>query len=145
MSGKGAASCGLAPLEWERRTITALRRVTSRPILYRPKPSWADGRPIDGALFSPPTDSIETALAGAHALVTHYSNAGLDALWAGVPVVADDGLASVMSTPLEEIEEPRRPPDREQLRADISYTQFSRADIVSGAMLRQFLEDGLIE
>ena len=152
LSAKGAHSCGLAPYEWERRTIAALRRVTARPILYRPKPSWAEARPIpggerDGVGFSPASEPLEAALEGAHALVTCHSNAALDALCAGIPVCAEEGLASVMATPLEEIETPQRPAEgaREQLLADISYTHFARAEIVSGAMLRQFLEDGLIE
>jgi hypothetical protein len=150
LSDKGAQSWGCRPYEWELRTIAALRRVTDRPIVYRPKPSWAGAQPIAGAGFSPLQEPLEAALQGAHALVTPYSNAGIDALLAGVPVCSEEGLASVLATPLAEIEQPRRPDDfdgygREQFRADVSYTQFSRNEIVTGAMFRQFLADGLIQ
>lgn len=144
LSGKGAQSVGERPFEWERRTIAHLQNLTDRPIIYRPKPSWRDARPIQGVRYSPPDQPLEDALAAAHAVVTHYSNVGLDALWAGIPVCVEDGLATAMATPLSQIETPQRPEGREQFLADVSYCQFSRAEIVSGMMFQQFLDDGLI-
>jgi hypothetical protein len=146
LSGKGAQSCGFEPYEWERKTIAALRQLSNRRIVYRPKPSWTAARPLPDVDFSAAEEPLEAALCGAHAVVTHYSNVGIDALLAGIPVVCEEGLASVLSIPLQEIGDRRMPVgSREQFRCDVSYTQFNRAEIVSGEMLRQFLEDGLIE
>lgn len=144
MSGKGAASVGLQPYEWERRMIRQLRKVTDRPILYRPKPSWKQAQPLDGAAFSPRTEPIGVALVDAWALVTPHSNAALDALAAGVPIHAAEGLASVMSTPLDEIETPRRGGDVQQLLADIGYCHWTRSEIADGTMFRMLIEDGML-
>lgn len=145
LSGKGALSSGLKPLEWEQWAIKVLRRVTDRPIVYRPKPSWKDARPIPLTQFSPGTVSIEDALVGAYALVTLHSNAAIDALCAGVPIFAGEGLASVMSVEnLRDIVEPRRDIDREQFLNDVSYCHWRRSEIASGAVFQQFVDDGLI-
>lgn len=75
------------------------------PIVYRPKPSWADAVPIAGTIFSRPPEALGSLLRGAHALVTHGSHAAIDAILAGVPaVVLGPGAARpVASTSLEDI------------------------------------------
>lgn len=144
LSAKGAVGSGMRPLAWEHETIARLRQLTDRPIVYRPKPSWRDARPIEKTIFSPSEQPIEEVLQGAHALVTLHSNAALDALAAGVSIYAQEGLSSVMSTPLEEIEKPRRPDDREQFFADVSYCHFTRQEIATGMVFDQFRADGLL-
>lgn len=144
LSAKGAVASGMRPLAWEYQTIAALRKLTDRPIIYRPKPSWRDARPIEKTIFSPGEQLIEEVLRGAHMLVTLHSNAALDALAAGVPVHAVEGLASVMSTPLENVENPLRPNDRQQFFADVSYCHWVRTEIASGMVFDQFRADGLL-
>lgn len=147
LSAKGAISIGRNPLAWENDIIGRLKKITNRPIVYRPKPSWRDARPIHGTIFSPPQDTIHDALIGAHALVTMYSNAAIDALASGIPVFAEDGVAKVMSMPaLEDIDDPPEwsVRERRQFLADVGFCHWTKAEIADGTMLRQFLDDGLI-
>lgn len=145
LSAKAAAAIGQRALEWETATIAALRAVTGRPLVYRPKPSWKDAQPIPGTRFSPGSEPIEAVLQNAWALVTLHSNAAVDALAAGIPVYAKEGLASVLSMPsLTEIERPPLPDGREQFIADVGYCHWTRAEIADGTMFRQFQKDGLL-
>lgn len=147
LSAKGAVSIGRNPLSWEHDVIGRLKRITNRPIVYRPKPSWRDARPIQGTIWSPPEQTIHDALKGAWALVTMYSNAAIDALAAGIPVYAEDGVAKVMS--ISSLAEIDRPPElslkeRKQFLADVGYCHWTKAEIADGTMFRQFVADGLI-
>lgn len=145
LSAKSAAGAGLRPLAWEYDIIAKLKRITKRNIVYRPKPSWRDARPIAGTVFSSGEQTIEDALRDAHALVALDSNAAIDALAAGVVVYAVDGLASVMSMrSLDDIETAPRNGDREQFFADVSYCHYTRQEIASGRTFAQFVDDGLI-
>lgn len=140
MSGKSAKTRGFQPLEWEMATIEAIRAVTGRPILYRPKPSWVDAAPIPGTIFSFPDTSLENAMRDCWAAVTLHSNVSVDALLAGIPVNVAEGVARDFSTPLVQIETPRRPEGRAQLLADIAWCQWLPAEMISGACWRHLLE-----
>lgn len=147
MSAKGALSLGLQPMEWERRTVDKLRRITNRNIIYRPKPSWRGFTPIDGTYLSLDTQPISDILQNAHALVTYYSNASFDALAAGVPIYTVEGPAKVAS--IDSIDNIENAGDfktinRQQLFNDISYCHFIKDEIASGQMFSQFMADGLI-
>lgn len=147
LSAKGAVSIGRRPLDWELEIIRAIRRFTDRPILYRPKPSWHEARPIHGTEYSPPEQSIHDALRGAWALVTNYSNAAIDALASGVPIYAEDGVAKALSVPsLADIERPEEisVKERQQFLADVGFCHWNKAEIADGTMFRQFISDGLI-
>lgn len=147
LSAKGAVSVGQRPLEWERKTIAALRKVTRREIVYRPKPSWRDAQPIPGVGYSPPTQSIEAALSDASAVVTHYSNCALDGLMAGIPAYAELGVATALSAPSLAALEAASAISigaRRQFLADVSYCHWRRTEIADGKMFRQFVDDGLI-
>lgn len=140
MSAKSAKTRGYGPQEWEMVTIEAIRAVTDRPIVYRPKPSWADAKPIPGTIFSYPDICIEAALSDCWTVVTLHSNVAVDALLAGVPVNVQEGVAAEFSTPLVRIEDPLRPDGREQLLADIAYSQWLPAEMASGEAWRHLLE-----
>jgi len=139
MSAKSAHTRGLGPQEWEMSAVLRLRAVTNRPVIYRPKPSWVDAKPIPGTLFSK-GEAIEAVLAGAWALVTLHSNAAIDALLAGVPIHVDEGPAALFSTKLEQIESPRTPDGREQLMADIAWHQFSVPEMETGVCWKHVRE-----
>lgn len=147
MSAKGSASLGFQPMEWERRIVEKLHRITKRPIVYRPKPSWRGFTEINGTQISLDTQPISEILIDAHALVTYYSNASIDALAAGVPIYTVEGIAKVVSIDsIENIEnvESYMKCDRVQLLNDVSYCHFTKDEISTGVMFRQFVEDGLL-
>lgn len=116
----------------------------SMPIYYRPKPSWAaayveDCKPIPGTIFSGPKEFLTDRLPGCHALVTHGSNAAIEAIAAGVPVVLVSregacGAWSLAETNVENIAAPFWPdPDlRRQMFADLAYCQFTIDEMASG-------------
>ena len=146
LSAKAAASCGLEPLQWERETVERLRRLTERPILYRPKPSRSGVMgSLPGAALSDPRRPLDADLRDAWALVTRHGNISLDALAAGVPVHAEEGLGSVLSMPgLEHVAAPPLPEGREQLFADVSYCQWSIAEMRDGLCWAHLVADGLL-
>lgn len=144
MSAKAAAAEGLRPEQWERATIASLRKITRRPIVYRPKPNWRDARPIPGVAFEKDID-IADSIRGAHALVTHHSNCAIDALLGGIPVFCPFGAASVLAEPeLANIERPRMPAGREQWAADLAYCQYSLEEMTSGYAWRMLRAEGLV-
>jgi hypothetical protein len=144
MSAKAAAAEGYRPEEYERETVEQLRRFTDRPIVYRPKPNWAEARPIEGTIFGKGPD-LAQALVDCHAVVAHHSNAAVDALLAGVPCLCPDGVASVLSGhDLAQIESPPTPDGREQWAADLAWTQWSVEEIERGDAYRYLLEEGLL-
>lgn len=147
LSAKAAKSHGLASMEWEMSAIAMLRQITSRPLIYRPKPSWKEAAPIAGIEYSPCTVPIEDALRSAYALVTLHSNAAIDAIAAGVPVFASSGLPSAVSFKLiSEIEDPPTvsAAARYQFLADVSYCHWSRDEMASGAVWQHLKDEGLI-
>lgn len=148
MSAKAALAQGFQPEEWERQTIAALRTITKRPIIYRPKPNWAGAQPIDGAEFqrgNPQGTDVHTKLQDVFCVVTHHSNVAVDALLMGVPVFSIEGIASVLSTKsLEKVETPMRPEGREQWAYDAAYTQWNVSEMRAGVPWRHLKEEGLI-
>lgn len=146
MSDKGARAEGFLPEQWERRVIEKLRRVTDRPIIYRPKPSWLGSHPIQGAGFDRSDRSISEALIDCYAVVTHHSNASVDGLLAGVPSFCIDGCAAPLSLrDFSKIEEPLYPDGREQWAADLAWTQWSIEEMSSGAAWRYLKDEGLVQ
>lgn len=101
--------------------LASIRRVlggTKRPLVVRAK---RDSRPL--------VDD----LAGAHALVTYCSAAANEALIAGVPVHVAAGAALDLSTPLAEIDTPRRPDGRERWAAVLADNQWTLEELERGA------------
>lgn len=147
MGDKAARAEGYEPEAWERWVITQIRRYTDRPILYRPKPSWKQARPIEGCGFSPKARELAQELDQAWAVVTHHSNAAVEAVLAGVPAFCWYGVGVDMAARrLSLIEEPHYPtrPEREQWAADIAYTQWSVAEMRTGAPWHHLRHEGLV-
>ena len=124
------------PTQWTVDLVAEIRRHTDRPIVYRPKPSWHDAKPIDGTRYSGPNENIADVLRGAHALVTHGSNACFEAVLAGVPcVILGDGVAKpISSTTIAEIESPllASMQQRQKWLAALSYCQWTLEEFESG-------------
>lgn len=140
MSAKSAGTRGYLPQQWEVDMISQLRSVTTRPIVYRPKPSWPDATPIEETTFSPAHVPIDRALKGAWAVVTLHSNVAVDALVAGIPIHCQQGVALPLSTSLANIETAFGTctpiSARENLLADIAYCQWSVPEMLDGACWR---------
>jgi hypothetical protein len=145
MSGRASAVAGYEPQGWETYAVGVLRKYTDRPIVYRPKPSWKEAKPIPGTIWGDSGVPLFAALEGAHALVTYNSNAALEALMWGYPVFTVEGVAKdLASGPLYCIEAPLRDGNRQQLLNDIAYVQWNVAEMTSGAPLAHMKSEGLI-
>lgn len=139
MSAKAARAEGMDPERWESETIERLRRITNRPIVYRPKPNCDRARPIPGASFERDS-SIEEALLDCHAVVTHHSNVAVDALMAGIPCISPFGVASRLSRhSVDDIENLLMPEGREQFAADLAYCQYSVSEMRAGIAWRYIM------
>ena len=115
-----------------------------RELYYRPKPSWAAGhmedvQQIQHTIFSGPGETLASRLPSCQALVTHGSNAAIEAIIAGIPVVlvSREGACAAWTLAekaLENIERPFFPSDerRRQVFADLAWCQFTLAEIASG-------------
>lgn len=109
---------------WIADTIDALARVTDRQLVIRDK-EHVRNRPL------------QKDLAGAHALVTHGSIAGVESVVLGCPVFVDrDSAASLVGqTDLTKIETPVYP-DRQPWLNSLAYSQFNEAELCDGTLWR---------
>lgn len=107
---------------WTDRTLRALALLTDRQIVTRDKESK---RPL------------QADLDGAHCLVAHGSNAAVEAVILGCPVVVDRCSAAslVGRTDLKDIENPIYP-DREPWLRALSYSQFNERELCDGTLFR---------
>ena len=122
--GRGfAAAFGFDVDRWTFETINTLCQHTDRPILIREK----------GALRT-----LYADMDGAHALVTHSSAVGVDAVLHGVPVFVHPGSAAAPMglDDLSLIETPVFPDGREQWWASLMCQQFSNYEMASGLAFR---------
>lgn len=123
------------PTSYARKIIRRLQQLTTREIVYRPKPSWKDAVAIDGTVYSQ-GGSIMDVLQDAWALVTHGSNACFEATLAGIPsIVLGDAVARpIASTEVEDIENPRLASDEERQNwlANLAYCQWTQDELASG-------------
>lgn len=144
MSGKGAVAEGFQPQMWERRTIDQLRRLTKRPLIYRPKPNWIGARPLPNAEFQRDVP-LEEALKDCHAVVCYHSNVAVDAILSGVPAFCQHGVASVMcDNDMARIERPAMPKGRKQWASDIAYCQWTMDEMKSGHAWQYLVSEGLV-
>jgi len=77
---------GVDPATWYRRTYALVKEATGRPVYFRPHPFG--GSQNHG--MEEIAGSLDEALALAGGVVTFNSNAGVDAVLAGVPTIAAD-------------------------------------------------------
>lgn len=136
-SAKFHAAAGLpAPTDYAGQIVRRLRGLTDRPILYRPKPSWREAVPVKGATLQRGGKLAHLLRHDVHALVTNGSNAAVDAIIEGVPVVA---LGETIGRPVAEteignIEDPFFPSEaaRRQWLSDLAYCQWTLDELRSG-------------
>lgn len=121
------------PTRYARKLIGQIKRLSDRPIIYRPKPSWRDAEPIRGSLFSGGNEGITSTLANAHCLITHGSNACFEAALLGIPsIILGDAVARpISSTDLADLEAPRLG-KRDRWLAALAYHQWTLDELRSG-------------
>lgn len=116
LTGHMATFLGIDGDQWLNAVTREISHFTDRPIVENPK---------EGS-------ELKRLLEEAHILVTHSSNAAVDAIMMGVPVIALGPSACLpVSTPMEEIETPRYP-DREPWAWDLACRQFNLDEMRSG-------------
>lgn len=121
------------PTEWATSVVGELRKHTTRPIVYRPKPSWDGAVPIPGTHFSGPKENVMNAMANAWAVVTHGSNITFEAALEGIPsiVLGNAVAAPISSHELSEINEPKLGRRRQWLH-NLAYRQFTETELETG-------------
>lgn len=109
---------------WIADTIDALARVTDRQLVIRDKEQYKR-RPL------------QKDIDGAHALVTHGSNAAVEAAILGCPVFVDRSSAAALigQTDITKIESPIYP-DREPWLRSLAYGQYHEQELVDGTLWR---------
>ena len=124
------------PNEYYKKVFKQIREKSAQPVIYRPKPSYHDAESIPGTITSPSRESIYDVLDGAHALVTHGSNACFEAVITGVPcIILGDAVAKpISSTDLKFIRSPKlaSEEDRMQWLANLSYQQWTMPEMKNG-------------
>ena len=106
------------------------------PVIYRPKPSWKDAVPIANTDFSTGKTSFKQALNKVKVVVTHGSNASLEAIIAGVPCISlgDSAVAGICDDSLDYLFNPYMP-TREEIQQrinNIAYCQWQLKEMASG-------------
>lgn len=111
---------------WTARTVLRLKALTDRPLVVRDKEMQRFGR------------KLHEDLKGAHCLVTHGSNAAVEAVIMGCPVfVHQDSAASLVGRcDLGRIDEPYYP-DRQPWLNALAYSQFDERELVDGTLWKQ--------
>lgn len=121
-----ASLCGFDADKWLIETIDTLRKYTKRPITIRMKMSWSDVKTR--------SVSLDQDLQNAWMLVTHSSNAAVESLLAGVPVICTDPCAAqcMGRTDLAAIEDPIYPDDRLRWASVLANNQWTLDEMRSG-------------
>jgi len=131
------------PVDWPNIIIEKIRKVTDRPILYRPKPGKLR---IPTKLYKNTTiasvdDPIDELIKGAHITVIWNSKAAIESLIAGVPVVvnAPIGISKPMGTEVSNIESPYYPENRLEFFRELACSQWNEDEIYAGRPFRHLL------
>lgn len=127
----------IEPTAWTQSVVDRINEFSTRTIVYRPKPSWADAQRVTGTVFDHGEKrSIENALEPAWCSVTYGSIACVDSILAGVPcIVLGNAVArSICSTDLADLEKPRwaSVEERQQWISNLCYCHWTVAEIDSG-------------
>ena len=132
--------------DWLLNTLLEIRKHTDRPIIFRSHPitrpediPCAGFKPyplkIDNFIVSSfSTMSIAKVLEDAWCSVTRTSNAGVDSILEGVPLITPDPICvgyDLASHSVKDIVKPATP-DRQQFFHDLAYAQWSIPEITQG-------------
>jgi len=129
----GVSTRGLDYNEWLIDTIKQIRSITNRPIVYRQHPNQKPLPELDIEVRKT-NPNIEDDLRNAWCSLTLNSNAAVDSIINGIPVVAIDKLCmtyEISSNHLLDIENPKTP-NRQQFLNNLAYCQWSIDEIKQG-------------
>lgn len=125
ISGMVGEFLGIGAKDWTAAVIEEVSRHTDRPVIVKHK----DGKPLGEALED------------AWCMITHSSNAAVDAVVAGVPVVTlGNSACGPVSWGWRNIERPRWP-EREPWAWNLADNQFTIAEMKSGEAWRMVGND----
>ncbi|MES2341728.1 MAG: hypothetical protein V4597_08620 [Pseudomonadota bacterium] len=113
---KAQVQYGAQVQDWEAHQVK-LAAALGHEIVRRPKPRG-------------PAEPIETALAGASAVVTWHSNVAVDAIRLGIPAVCQDGAAAAVCPPslgLAAVPEPLGAAARDRFLGNLAWFQWDPA------------------
>ncbi len=119
--------------EWYEQSVSKIQNLTNRKIVFRPNPR-VKVNPELGVEVS--TNTLEEDLNRSHVVVTFNSNAGTDAVIAGIPVINTDEGSMVWDISSREIDQssldiPLRL-NRKQWAWNLAYTQWTREEVTEG-------------
>jgi hypothetical protein len=142
-SGDSAHGMNRGELErWARGAVEKVTALCDSEVVWRPHPKdvWAlGGTP---RMSDPRTEKLADCLAGAWLAVTYNSTSGLEALLAGLPVLAEGpAVYSSMSGSFRKFKDVAAPDpaDVEELLCRIAYTQWTLDEIATGGPLEPLL------
>lgn len=131
--------------DWAAKVAKACIKEVDRQVVYRPKPSWPNARPIPFASFSRLPQPMDEALRGAWCVVTHGSTAAMDGILRGVPaIVLGDAITKPISgTEFHDLNSPPRASDDDRLQwgANMAYCQWSANELRSGEAWKDLREE----
>lgn len=131
------------PDDMAEELVAALKRITTRPIVYRPKPKRVF-RPIPGVIQSEPGSVLETDLENAHVMITIGGSACVNALLCGIPsIILGDGVTRwLSSTNIMDVDDPYLAPieDVTQFLNDLAYCQWMLDECTDGTAWGLFRE-----
>ena len=126
--------------DYAARMIGQIRRLTDQLVIFRPKPSDHDAKPVPGAAFSAGSTPLDELLARASLVVTHGSSAAVFAHLAGVPVISlGSSITSPVAAPdLEGVLAPFWPDDdlRRRWANAVGYCQWTTQELADGSAWR---------
>lgn len=132
--------------DYAEKVLFKLRKATVRQLVYRPKPSWTDARPINGAMFSNGSQDIKDAFRGCHLVVTHGSSVAMLALLHGIPIMVfgDTMMSPVAENDITKVEQPYWPDQKQRVQwaYDMAYCQWTLNEMRSGESW-QYVRDEL--
>lgn len=125
------------PPEWPQDVLSRLRKLTDRPIWYRPHPGREripDLSKLPNIIIVSNQEPLENQLNDAHAVVVHSSNCATIALLNGIPVFYEGDLlacAEISQKGIADIEAPFYP-DRELFFYRLANSQWNINEIQNG-------------
>lgn len=122
--------------EYAEKALFKLRKASHRQIVYRPKPSWTDAKPLPNYMFSNGSQDILDALRGCHALVTHGSSVAITAVLMGIPIVVlgETIMSPIAEADITKVDAPfwASSDQRHQWACDFAYCQWTQDEMRSG-------------
>lgn len=122
--------------EYAEKALFKLRKASHRQIVYRPKPSWTDAKPLPNCMFSNGSQDILDALRGCHALVTHGSSVAITAVLMGIPIVVlgETVMSPVAESDITKVDNPywAGSEQRYQWACDFAYCQWTLDEMRNG-------------